>query len=68
MTGLRAMLLPVNATLVAAGRRIAHARIFGDVQQGAVENSTGLAEIAVNMGRADTALGIEVGSPVAVSS
>jgi hypothetical protein len=32
------------------------------------ENSTGLAEIAVNMGRADDALGLAIGSAVQVMS
>jgi S-adenosyl-L-methionine hydrolase (adenosine-forming) len=69
MTGLRAESLPPEAVLIAAGRRIARARTFSDVSPGTAfwyENSTGLAEIAVNMGRADDALGLAVGGAIEV--
>jgi S-adenosylmethionine hydrolase len=71
MTGLRAALLPANARLVAGHRRIERAPTFSGMPAGTAlwyENSTGLAEIAVNMGRADDALGLAIGSPVAVVS
>ncbi len=70
MTGLRAARLPQGATLVVAGRPLDRARTFSDRPPGEAfwyENSNGLAEIAVNRGRADRALGLAVGTPVAVT-
>ena len=70
LTGLRATELPHNAVLlVAAGRRVPHARTFSEVPRGAAlwyRNSNDLAEIAVNLGRADRALALGIGSAVAV--
>jgi S-adenosylmethionine hydrolase len=69
MTGLRASLLPGEARLDASGRVLSRARTFSDVSEGEAfwyENSNGLAEIAVNSGRADATLGIAIGSPVAI--
>jgi S-adenosylmethionine hydrolase len=70
ITGLRASILPVAASLAVAGRRIPPARTFSAVPAGAAfwyENSNGLAEIAVNMGRADAALGLAIGSAIVVA-
>ncbi|MBV8652610.1 MAG: SAM-dependent chlorinase/fluorinase [Alphaproteobacteria bacterium] len=67
MTGLRANLLPKDAGLEAGNKILPSARTFSAVPEGAAfwyENSTGLAEIAVNGGRADTVLGLAVGSKV----
>jgi hypothetical protein len=67
MTGLRAATLPMDAELLAGGQRIARARTFADVAPGEAlwyANSSGLAEIAVNQGRADRDLGLKVGAPV----
>jgi len=67
MTGMRAASLAEDAVFEVAGRRLARARTFGSVPPGTAlwyENSSGLAEIAVNQGRADRALGLAVGSPV----
>ena len=69
MTGLRAAQLSKGARIVAAGRCLARARTFSDFPAGEAfwyENSNGLAEIAVNAGRADAALDLAVGAPVAV--
>lgn len=69
MTGLRAKLLPSEARLAACGRVLARAQTFSNVPPGEAfwyENSNGLAEIAVNTGRADTALGLDIGSTIAV--
>ena len=69
MTGIRALTLAAEATLEVAARRLPRARIFGDVPAGApfwYENANGLAEVAVNQGRADRALGLSIGSPVVV--
>ena len=69
MTGLRAAVLPDRARLAAAGRVLSRQRTFSDVRVGEAfwyENSNGLAEIAVNSGRADTALGLAVGSSVTI--
>jgi S-adenosylmethionine hydrolase len=66
---LRAATLAPNAKLAAAGGVLERARTFGDRPPGApfwYENSNGLAEIAVNQGRADRDLGLAIGSPVEI--
>jgi hypothetical protein len=66
ITGLRAQTLGDDVVLEAAGLRIARAHVFSDVAPGALfwyENANGLAEIAVNQGRADR-LGLAVGSRI----
>ena len=71
MTGLRAAMLPPNARLTVAGRVLERARTFSDLPPGAAfwyENSNGLAEIAVNQGRADRELGLVIGIPVEIVS
>lgn len=70
LTGCRAALLPPHAQLAVAGRRLPHARTFCDLPPGEAmwyENSNGLAEIAVNGGRADTVLGLAIGTPVEIA-
>jgi S-adenosyl-L-methionine hydrolase (adenosine-forming) len=70
MSGLRASKLPPDARLIAAGRVLERARTFSDRPSGAAfwyENSNGLAEIAVNRGRADRDLGLAIGSLVEIS-
>jgi len=69
VTGLRAAALPRDARLAAAGRVLERATTFGDRPPGTAfwyENSNGLVEIAVNQGHADRALGLAVGSAVAI--
>ena len=69
MSGLRAAVLPANARLALAGRPIERARTFSDQPPGTAfwyENSNGLAEIAINQGRADQILGLAVGTPLEV--
>jgi S-adenosylmethionine hydrolase len=69
MTGMRAASLPPAARLAAAGQVLPRATTFSDRPVGAAfwyENSNGLAEIAVNSGRADQTLGLAIGSPVEV--
>jgi S-adenosyl-L-methionine hydrolase (adenosine-forming) len=69
MTGMRAALLPERAQLAASGRVLARARTFSDIPPGEpfwYENANGLAEIAVNAGRADAALKLQIGSPIAI--
>ena len=71
MTGLRASAVPANAALRVGGTRIARARTFSDASAGTplwYENSNGLAEIAVNLGRADEVLGLRVGTPLTVTA
>jgi S-adenosylmethionine hydrolase len=71
MTGLRAAMLPPNARLTVAGRVLERARTFSDLPRVAAfwyENSNGLAEIAVNQGRADRELSLTIGSPVEILS
>jgi S-adenosylmethionine hydrolase len=66
-TGLRAGHLPPGRALRAAGREIPHARVFAEVPPGTAfwyENSSGLAEIAVNRASAREALGLAVGDAV----
>jgi S-adenosylmethionine hydrolase len=70
LTGLRAAMLGDGVELEAGGRRVKRARTFGDVPVGEAiwyENGNGLAEIAVNQGRADGVLGLTVGDEVGVS-
>ncbi len=69
ITGLRAALLPNGTHLSASGRVLERARTFSDVPEGEAfwyENSNGLAEVAVNAHRADAALGLAIGSPIAI--
>ncbi len=69
LTGLRAASLAQGAALVAGGRALTRARTFSDLPPGQAfwyENANGLAEIAVNRGRADERLGLGLGSPVTV--
>ncbi len=69
MTGLRAAMLPDSVHLQLGARAVRRARTFSDVPIGApfwYENANGLAEIAVNQGRADRLLSIAVGFPVQV--
>jgi S-adenosylmethionine hydrolase len=69
MTGLRGALLPPTAQLVAAGRSLKRAATFSAVPPGEAFwyiNSNGLAEIAVNGARADTTLGLTIGSEIAI--
>jgi S-adenosyl-L-methionine hydrolase (adenosine-forming) len=71
MTGLRAVMLPLNARLAAAGQVLERERTFSDRPPGAAfwyENSNGLAEIAVNQGRADRDLGLAIGIRVEIVS
>lgn len=68
MTGLRAATLPATARLCAHGHELTRARTFSELPPGRAfwyENSNGLAEIAVNAGRAESILGLSVGTPVA---
>jgi S-adenosylmethionine hydrolase len=71
MTGLRAATLPPSAKLSARNRVLERARTFSDRPPGAsfwYENSNGLAEVAVNQGRADRDLGLSIGVSVEVVS
>ncbi len=69
MTGIRASTLPQDARLGVGGQVLPRARTFSDAPAGAAfwyENANGLAEIAVNRGRADTALELAIGSRISV--
>ena len=71
MTGMRADRLTDDAVVVAGGRRLRRLRTFSDAAPGAAfwyENANGLAEVAVNQGRADRALGLGVGTPVGIET
>ncbi|MDP6707977.1 MAG: SAM-dependent chlorinase/fluorinase [Alphaproteobacteria bacterium] len=61
MTGLRAAGLAAGTVLCVGAHRLTRARTFSEVPPGTAfwyENANGLAEIAVNRGRADAALGL----------
>jgi S-adenosyl-L-methionine hydrolase (adenosine-forming) len=67
ITGLRGSSLSPAARLTTGGRELLRARMFADAPEGEpfwYENSNGLAEIAVNRGRADVVLSIGVGSVI----
>ena len=69
MTGLRAATIPAGAVLEVRGRRFARARTFSDVAVGEgfwYANANGLAEIAVNQGRAADLYGVVCGDTVVV--
>lgn len=71
ITGCRTSTIPEDATIIAGGHKISFARTFSAVQKGAVfwyENSNSLLEIAVNQGRADTMLGLSVGSSFVIDA
>ena len=69
MTGLRAAMLPEGARLAVAERVLTRALTFSAVPPGEpfwYENSNGLAEIAVNAGRAADNLRLAIGSAVEI--
>jgi hypothetical protein len=69
MTGLRAEMMPPGARLSAGGEMLSRARTFSEAPEGTpfwYENGNGLAEIAVNGGRAADALGLGIGSAVEI--
>ena len=71
MTGLRAAGLAEDAVIAVGARRLGRLRTFSDAAPGAAfwyENANGLAEIAVNCGRADRVLGLRVGTPVRIET
>ncbi len=68
-TGLRAALLPGAGQIEVGNRRLSRADTFGSVPAGTpfwYENSSGLAEIAVNRGSAAAMLGLAIGDPVTI--
>jgi S-adenosylmethionine hydrolase len=69
MTGMRAAALPDTVEIVVHESTAGRARTFSDVPVGQAfwyENANGLAELAVNQGRADVALGARIGDVVRV--
>lgn len=69
MTGLRGQSLNHQSVLRVGETRLSHARVFSDVPVGQgfwYINANGLVEIAVNQGRADTKLGVTVGTAVTI--
>lgn len=70
ITGMRASTLPATAVLAVGRQRVRRARTFSDVPEGSVfwyENANGLAEIAVNRGRADRLCEAEPGCEVGIA-
>lgn len=71
ITGIRGEVLAPENVLRAGERQIRKARTFCDVAPGEAfwyENANGLAEIAVNCGRADETLGLSVGSEIFIEA
>jgi hypothetical protein len=71
LTGMRADKIPRDSVLLANGHRVAPAATFSSVPEGTAfwyENSNGLAEIAINRGRADERLGLAIGTPVTIAA
>lgn len=69
MTGMRGAALPEEARLEVGAQALSRARTFSARPPGEAlwyVNSNGLAEIAVNSGRADQVLGLNIGSPLRV--
>ncbi|MGB5718636.1 MAG: SAM hydroxide adenosyltransferase, partial [Gammaproteobacteria bacterium] len=69
ITGVRASRIDASQEVSVNGHRLKSARTFSDVAPGNAfwyENSNGLVEVAVNRGRADQVLGIEVGTPLSL--
>lgn len=69
MLGRRASTLQESARILRAGQLIPSARTFSEVPRGAAfsyGNANGLAEIAVNQGRACDVLGLCVGDAVKI--
>jgi S-adenosyl-L-methionine hydrolase (adenosine-forming) len=70
MTGMRASALPESTCLGLAGRWLTRARTFTEVSVGQAfwyANANGLAEVAINGGRAAADLGVVPGSPVGLA-
>lgn len=70
ITGTRASTVPDSAEIVVSNKRVLRANTFSDVSPGQAfwyENSNGLLELAVNLERADTALGIGPGSTIYIA-
>lgn len=70
MTGLRAASIPYAAGILAGGTAVRQRRTFSDAAPGTAfwyENANGLVEIAVNQGRADRDLGLQIGTAVAIA-
>jgi len=67
MTGIRAEQLETGSLLEVSGRLLRQAETFSAVERGTAfwyGNANGLVEIAVNQGRADSVLGLQVGERV----
>jgi len=69
ITGVRAAKVPAGAEIEVAGRRLKQADTYLDVPPGEpfwYENANGLAELAVNQGRADRDLSLGIGTPIKI--
>ncbi len=67
ITGVRAATIDRDAVVSVGGKRLRYGRTFSEVAVGDglwTENANGLLELAVNQGRADTALGLGLGEAV----
>ena len=67
VTGLRAISVAAPSLLRVNGHELRRAVTFSSVDTGQAfwyENANGLVEIAVNRGRAETVLGVQIGTPV----
>ena len=71
VSGLRAAGIPAGSRIGVAGRHLEQAETFGAVPVGTAfwyENSSGLAEVSVSQGSAQSVLRLTVGSPLEVVS
>lgn len=71
VTGIRASVLDAESTLAVGDLILSRTRTFSDVPIGTAfwyENSNGLAEIAVNRGRADETLGVSPGYAITIGT
>lgn len=69
ITGMDADAVSTEAKIGVGGRWLQHARTFAEVRPGEAfwyRNAFDLVEIAVNQGRADDALGLPLGAPIAI--
>jgi S-adenosylmethionine hydrolase len=69
ITGMRAANVPAGAEIEVAGSCLKRSETYLDVPPGApfwYQNANGLAELAINQGRADSDLGLGIGTPIKI--
>ncbi len=69
ITGIRAAAVPHDGRIRVSGQWLERTRTFSDVSPGRAfcyENANGLLEVAVNRGRADDILGLQIGTEIMI--